>query len=405
MPTPPLKPWELLQALDAFDQHGSITAASRALEMPRGTYENRLERAKQAGREVLEAATAGAVENVESLSHFWKIAKDEDGNGYSLFIKNPVSGDTHSLSDMVHDAISRALADGPPEYEGRPPKGGDNLLVIDLSDVHFLKLAVATETGYEYNREVARRRVREGVKSLLDMARPFKAGRVLFVLGNDILHTDTPRNTTTSGTPQDTDGTIFQGFRDAFSAMVGAIEEAAKVAKVDLLHVPSNHDWLTGWCLSQCLAAFFKDHPSVNATDYSLSEMHRKYYRHGNNLLGLSHGDGAKEEKLYSLMVTEARQHISECSNLYWILHHVHHKQRSRRGVDVFTTEKDHIGMTAHHFGAHSPEGSHINVEYVRSPSPPDGWHDRNGFVNRQAVECFIFHPFDGQKVRLTEWF
>ena len=104
-------------------------------------------------------------------------------------------------------------------------------------------------------------------------------------------------------------------------------------------------------------------------------------------------------------MVKEARTHISECSNLYWICHHVHHKKRTRRGVDVFMTEKDHNGMTAHHFGSHAPEATPLNVEYVRSPSPPDGWHDRNGYSNRQAVEAFVFHPHDGQKVRLTEWF
>src|SRR5690606_32600826 len=132
---------------------------------------------------------------------------------------------------------------------------------------------------------------------------------------------------------------------------------------------------------------------------------HRKYYRYGDNLFGLTHGDGAKEERLYSLMVTEARQHISECRNLYWLLHHVHHKDRKSRGEVVYVREKDHAGMTAHVSGKPSEEGASLNIEYVRSPSPPDGWHSRNGFVNRQAVECFVYHPHDGQKARFTEWF
>ena len=399
------KPWELLAALDAFESHASKAEAARSLNLSESTYKHRLGKAEEAGREVLMAASAGSIDNIESLNHFWKIAKDEDGNGYSLHIKNPVSGNTHSLSDIVANAIKESLGEKRPEYEGRPEADGENLLVIDLSDVHFLKLCVASETGYTYNRDVARHRVIEGVKALLRMAKPFHVGRILFVLGNDILHTDNSKNTTTSGTPQDTDGTIFQGFSDAKSAMIGAIEEAAKVAVVDLLHVPSNHDWVMGWALSQCLGAWFKDHPGVNSTDYGLSEMHRKYYRFGSNLLGLSHGDGAKEEKLYGLMVSEARSHIGECKNLYWLLHHVHHKDRKRRGVDVFLTEKDHNGMTAHHFGSSSPEGAHVKIEYVRSPSPPDSWHHRQGYMNRQGVECFIFHPEDGQKVRLTEWF
>lgn len=405
MSNPGLKPWELLQALNATEEHGSLAGAARSLQLDESTFRNRVNKARAAGRASLEAACAGGIDSVENLAHFWKIAKDEEGNGYSLFVKNPVSGEKTDISEIVQNAISQALEEGRPEYEVRPDSSGKNLLVIDLSDVHFLKLCVASETGYTYNREVARHRVIEGTKSLLRLSKPFDVGRILFVLGNDILHTDGPRNTTTSGTPQDTDGSIFQGFSDAQSAMVGAIEEAAKIAEVDLLHVPSNHDWVLGWALSQCLAAWFKDHPAVNASDYSMSEVHRKYYRYGGNLIGLSHGDGAKEEKLYALMVSEARAHISECQNLYWILHHIHHKDRKRRGVDVFLTEKDHTGMTAHHFGSNTPEGAHANIEYVRSPSAPDGWHHRNGYINRQAVECFVFDPQDGQKVRLTEWF
>ena len=401
----PYSPADLLAALEAYEQHGTQKAAAEAQGLARATFQSRLDRARQIGREVLEAGVAGGVDNISSLAHFWKIAKDDDGNGYSLFITNPVSGESRSIQEMVANAVAESLADKRPEYECRPEPTGENLLILDLSDVHFLKLCAETETGYTYNRDVARHRVREGTKALLRMAKPFNVGRVLFVLGNDILHIDTPRNTTTSGTPQDTDGTLFQGFSDAKAALIGAIEECAKVAQVDLLHVPSNHDWIAGWCLSQCLGAWFRCHPNVSASDYMLSERHRKYYRYGANLLGFSHGDGAKEEKLYALMVSEARGHIDACQNLYWILHHVHHKIRARRGVDVFMTEKDHTGMTAHHFGSHAPEGVPLNVEYVRSPSPPDGWHDRNGFVNRQAVEAFIFHPHDGQKIRLTEWF
>ena len=167
----------------------------------------------------------------------------------------------------------------------------------------------------------------------------------------------------------------------------------------------SNHDWLAGWMLSQTVAARLRGNPRVRATEYNLSEAHRKYYRFEGNLFGLTHGDGAKEEKLYGLMVSEARQHISECRNLYWLLHHVHHKDRKTRGELIYLREKDHNGMTAHFSGKPTPEGSNLNIEYVRSPSAPDGWHDRNGYVNRQAVECFLYHPRDGQVARFTQYF
>jgi hypothetical protein len=354
--------------------------------------------------EVLEAAAAGGIEDPRNLSHFWKIIKDEDGNGYSLFVKNPKTGRDVSIYDLVRESVLEAPV-RPIALPKREAATGDHLLVIDLADVHFLKLCVKAETGHEYNREVARHRVIEGTKALLRLAKPMGIGRILFVLGNDILHVDNPRATTTSGTFQDTDGTIFQGFKDAADAIEIAINECTKVADVDLVHCMSNHDWLMGWALSQAVAGRLRGNDRVRASEYNLSEAHRKYYRFGGNLFGLTHGDGAKEEKLYGLMVKEAREHISECLNLYWFLHHVHHKDRKTRGEFAYLREKDHNGMTAHIGGSLKVEGAHLNIEYVRSPSAPDGWHDRNGYVNRQGVECFVYHPELGQRARFTEWF
>lgn len=408
MPTPPLSDELAREAADAFRAAGTKAAAARLLKLPPGTYDKRYDAAERRGflasPEIIEAAEAGGISDPRNLSHFWKIVKDGNGNGYSLFVRNPRTGESVSVYDMVREAVRDAPAPKA-KLPSRKEPIGEHLLVIDLADVHFLKLSVKTETGYEYNREVARHRVIEGTRALLKLAKPMGVARILFVLGNDILHTDTPRSTTTSGTFQDSDGTIFQGFTDASHALDSAITEATGLADVDLVHCMSNHDWLMGWALSQTVAARLRGNPRVRASDYNLSEAHRKYYRYGENLFGLTHGDGAKEEKLYGLMVSEARQHISECKNLYWLLHHVHHKDRKTRGEIVYVREKDHNGMTAHFSGRPMEEGANLNIEYVRSPSPPDGWHHRNGLMNRQAVECFVYHPIDGQRARFTEWF
>lgn len=419
MPTPRL-PDELAQAAaEAMLIHGSAVDAAKSLGLDLKTYKHRLTRARERGmlganaaREqvvddaaILEAARAGGIEDPRNLSHFWKIVKDETGSGYSLFVKNPRTGRDVRIEDLVRETVLEL----PTQLSALPPRpiepAGDHLLVIDLADVHFLKLCVQSETGHVYNREVARHRVIEGTKSLLRMAKPWGIGRILFVLGNDILHVDGPRTSTTSGTYQDSDGTIFQGFKDAGAALEVAINEASGLADVDLIHCMSNHDWLMGWALSQAVAGRLRGNPRVRATDYNLSEAHRKYYRFERNLFGLTHGDGAKEEKLYGVMVKEAREHISECLNLYWLLHHVHHKIRKTRGEIEFLREKDHNGMTAHISGTPMGEGHHLNIEYVRSPSAPDGWHDRNAYVNRQGVECFVYHPTIGQRARFTEWF
>ena len=57
-------------------------------------------------------------------------------------------------------------------------------------------------------------------------------------------------------------------------------------------------------------------------------------------------------------------------------------------------------------------DGTEALIEYNRENycagsyfEPPDGWHYRNGYINRQAVECFVHHPYDGQDGRFTVWF
>lgn len=403
--------WELSRTLRKPDGTPNFSEIGRLVGTSKDTVKRTLGRPELDFRnpetydpEIQAAAAAGGIEDPRNLSHFWKIVKDDTGNGYSLFIKNPKTGQDISIYDLVRQSVLEAPVK-PLRLPVREPASGGHLLVIDLADVHFLKLCVQSETGHTYNREVARHRVIEGTKALLRMAKPMGIGRILFVLGNDILHVDNARATTTSGTYQDSDGTIFQGFQDAAAAIEEAITECTRVADVDLVHCMSNHDWLMGWALSQAIAGRLRGNPRVRATEYNLSEAHRKYYRFGNNLFGLTHGDGAKEEKLYGLMVKEAREHISECPNLYWFLHHVHHKDRKTRGEFAYLREKDHNGMTAHIGGSQMVEGGHLNIEYVRSPSAPDGWHDRNGYVNRQGVECFVHHPELGQRARFTEWF
>ena len=108
------------------------------------------------------------------------------------------------------------------------------------------------------------------------------------------------------------------------------------VADVDLIHCMSNHDWRSGWALSQTISAAMSGHKGVRATPYNMSEKHLKFYGYGRNGLMLTHGDGAKEEALTSLFLRQGKHLVNKCDLLYAYLHHFHHKKRKRRGIDVF---------------------------------------------------------------------
>lgn len=252
-----------------------------------------------------------------------------------------------------------------------------HLLLIDPADVHIGKLATAFESGEDYNSEIAVQRVRDGVKGILSKASGFNIDKICLVIGNDILHIDTPRRTTTSGTPQDTDGMWYDNFLKAKSIYVEVIEMLMTVADVHVTYNPSNHDYTNGFFLADVIKTWFKD--SSNVT-FDTSIAHRKYFRYHKNLIGTTHGDGAKSQDLPLLMAQEASKHWAETKHRYVYTHHVHHKNA-----------KDYVGVT---------------VESLRSPSGTDSWHHRNGYQhNPKAVEGYIHHPNHGQIARLTHLF
>lgn len=259
----------------------------------------------------------------------------------------------------------------------RKPSSESHCLVLDPADVHLGKLASSFETGEEYNNQIAVQRVKEGVQGILDKASGFNIDQIILVAGNDILHVDTPKRTTTSGTPQDTDGMWYNNFMLAVQLYVDVIEMLLPVADVHFMYNPSNHDYTHGFFLAQSVKAWFRQ--SKNIT-FDCSIAHRKYFRYHNTLIGTSHGDGAKMQDLPMLMATESKQWWSESDHRYMYVHHLHHKWSK----DVFS----------------------VCVEGLRSPSGTDSWHHRNGYQHApKAIEGFLHHQQHGQIARLTHIF
>lgn len=389
---------------EAFQRLGNNHAVAREF----GVNESTVRRARKALAvdPAIQAGMQAIGTNMVPNIAWIKTKATTDAPGYSMMLKSQdgIADFKEEIAGSIKDAVTalRSQVNLPKRFD--PQEG--NLLVLDPADVHILKLAVNSETGYSYDEDIAEHRLVEGSRVLMEWGISQGVTRVLFVIGNDILHIDTPKRTTTSGTPQDTSSSLFNGWRVARRAYAKIIKMGLEMGlHMDVAHVPSNHDWVLGWTVAQTIGALFEDHPNVGTSEYYLSEVHRKYYRFGSNLIGLTHGDGIKEAHLGDAMRTEARSHISECPHLYWYLHHLHHKIRKGLGVRSRDREKDHIGMTVLKGGAGEMEGDNVQIEYVRSPSPPDGWHHRNGYINRQAVEAFVHHPHDGQISRRTAWF
>lgn len=309
---------------------------------------------------------------INDIKHGWLKSKNS-----SLFFKNPNFRSEEKnkfLDELIND-----LKQYSPTFPKvtRTKTKDSHLLVIDPADIHIGKLAEAFETGEDYNTQIAVQRVKEGVQGILDKSSGFNIDKILFVGGNDILHIDTPRRTTTSGTNQDTDGMWYSNFLIAKQLYVDLLEQLIDVADVHFVFNPSNHDYTNGFFLADVIQTYFRNCENIT---FDCSIAHRKYYLYGNSLIGTTHGDGAKQTDLGSLMSIEAKNEWVKSEHRYFYTHHVHHK-----------TAKDFINVT---------------VESLRSPSGADSWHDRNGYKGSpKAVEGFIHCKLNGQICRITHIF
>jgi len=317
-------------------------------------------------------------DDVVSVKH-WQSASGE--YRFSIVTKEDITANENDMLDKISDFIENHS----PYYPSvkRENKDANHLLVINPADIHIGKYANGVETGDGYDVETACMRVLEGLQGLIYKAEGFEVERILFCIGNDVLHIDNVYNQTTAGTGQDVDGKWWEHFEVALALYVKCVEMLREIAPVDVVHSMSNHDYQSGFHLAHALKSWFRNDRDIT---FDISVAHRKYYKYGKNLIGLEHGDGAKMANLPLMMAQEKPIMWSETKYRYWYLHHLHHKVKHK-----WLDAKDFIGVT---------------VEYMRSPSGTDSWNSRKGYVGvPKAVEGFLHEKTSGQVARLVHYF
>jgi hypothetical protein len=304
---------------------------------------------------------------VENISYYW-----HKGKSYSIFATNKVS--MEEVAKRIVDDVKNYSYD----YKFPDPidYGEEGcLLIINPADLHIGKYASTTETGNSsYNIIEAVDACIECIYQLTSAAAVYPISKIVFVGGNDVLHTDNTRRTTTKGVPQDTDGMWFEAFEAAKSLYIGMVEHLLSLAPVHFVYCPSNHDYMSGYFLADVVSSWFH---KVDTFTCDVSPSHRKYINFDTNLIGFTHGDGARTANLPLLMAHEAPDAWSACQHKYIYTHHVHHK-----------VAKDYMSVC---------------VESMRSLSPADSWHHKMGFQHApRTMEAFVHHPQRGQIARIT---
>lgn len=295
----------------------------------------------------------------------------------SAFYINPLFSAPEQIFELTEEIMKRMQKLSPKVKRKKYSKVDDpHMVEIDIADAHFGKLAVKSETGEEYNLDIAERRFKESVETLIVRAsKGYNIEKINFIIGNDILHIDTPKRTTTSGTPQDTDGMWHEAFIRAYESYVWAIELLTTYAPVHVIFNTSNHDFMSGYMLAQTTQARF--HSNKNVT-FDVEPRDRKFYVYGKNMIMYHHGDGSKEKDFSILMATEQPQMWADTDYRYISGHHLHHH-----------IGKELIGAT---------------FKAKRSISSSDRWHYANGYVSMAGADAEVYSLAGGKVAELIHY-
>lgn len=350
-----------------------------------GTLESvRSERIKTLDQLLAEADVDLTTWTVERYTvNKWEVgAKDADGKltVAPLFqVKAYLKRNREAVNLLaLRDQVIEEMAAHAPQYPAFPAVqvGSDpHMLEISAFDLHFGKLAWAEEVdGENYDSKIADKVLDRAVEELVRKARGFDIEKILFPVGNDLLHADTPEGTTTRGTRQDVDTRPLAMFCRARDAMVRTIDRLMEVAPVHVIVVPGNHDRENALRLGVVLDAWYRN---TDRVEVDAAPTLRKYVTYGINLLGFTHGSEEKHRDLPLIMAQERPVEWANSLHREWHTGHLHLRRETR-----YNAGDTHGGVV---------------VRVIPSLAGTDAWHFSRGYTKGQrAAEAYLWSRHGG---------
>lgn len=282
--------------------------------------------------------------------------------------------DLIALKDVAQEILTMLKAHSYKYPKLKYPKHKEPvLLILDVPDLHFDKLAWGKETGEDWDIKISSNVYFDVVQELLTKASIYEVDRIVMLVGNDFFNADNLLNTTTAGTPQSVDSRWKKSFIMGKKLMIKTIDLLQSVAPVDCIVIPGNHDKQKSWYLGDTLESWYHQCDNVQVDNTPKT---RKYYRYGSNLIGFAHGKDEKPDRLPMIMATEAKELFSQTAHHEWHLGDKHHRK------DIKFTP------------SHEIDG--ILIRYLSSLSPADLWHYEKGYLAKRAAQAFVYHRSKG---------
>lgn len=239
----------------------------------------------------------------------------------------------------------------------------DMLSSYVIGDAHFGMKAWRRETGEaDFDLDIAEQELKAGISYLISGAPKSKQAMLIDV--GDFMHVDNRKQVTPgSGNLMDVDTRYRKLCRVVVLTWRYAI--AQLLCKHETVHVivaPGNHNPDSAGWVADMLDMFYENEPRVTV-DTNPGEFF--YYRWGQNLFGVNHGDKCKLAQLPEVMAADRPKDWGNTLHRYWYTGHTHHNVR-----------QEHRGCV---------------VESFNTLAPGDAWHAAKGYRSRRQMSRVDF--------------
>jgi len=197
----------------------------------------------------------------------------------------------------------------------------DLMIAYPMGDPHIGLFSWGKETGADFDLKIAEANLVEATRRLVECGPPAKTGIIVNV--GDFYHSDNQNNRTArAGNALDVDNRWVKVLRVGVRAMRACIELALrKHETVYVINEIGNHDDHTAQVLTLALSMAYENNPRIH---FDMSPAKYHYHRFGKVLLGVTHGDTVKPEKLGELMATDRPEDWGATKFRYWYTGHIH---------------------------------------------------------------------------------
>lgn len=315
-----------LEYLEAIDKYGSMAAAARALGVTKQAVQDSMRclrtKAASAGYSPEHDMTHVVPEGfrVKGVSTYY----DPEGKPRGQWVKS--TADDARQEEIVRETI-RAMAEEltglAPWVEGPKHSDSDLMAIIPVGDPHNGLYVWAQECGNDFDSEIAKKLAIAACDRLIGSAPHCSVG-ILLLLG-DIFHANDQTNQTPGHKHQlDVDsrfvrviGVAVQTYRHMILRM------KQRFGKVVVKCLPGNHDPQAVWALAYAIHAYFSEDPDI---EVDLGPSKFWYFQWGKVLIGSTHGDTVKPERLPGIMAADKPQEWGQAVYRYWYTGHIHSK-------------------------------------------------------------------------------